>query len=28
VDAGKGLSAEVLKKKMEEAALIIKTTYW
>ena len=28
VDAGKGLSAEVVKKKVEEATLVIKTTYW
>ncbi|KAL5019361.1 hypothetical protein ScPMuIL_005083 [Solemya velum] len=27
VDAGKGLSADSLKKKMEEASLLIKTTY-
>ena len=28
VDAGKGMSADSLKKKMEDHALIIKTTYW
>ena len=26
--AGKGVAADSLKKKMDEAALIIKTTYW
>ncbi len=28
LDGGKGLSVEALKKKIDEAALIIKTTYW
>ena len=28
LDAGKGLGADALKKKMEECALVIKTTYW
>jgi len=28
VDASKGMGAETAKKKMDEAAMIIKTTYW
>ena len=28
VDAGKKLAADVLKEKINEAGLIIKTTYW
>ena len=28
VDASKGMGADAAKKKMEEAAMIIKTTYW
>ena len=28
LDAGKGLGADTIKKKVEEAALIIKSTYW
>jgi len=28
LDAGKGQSADSLKKKMEDASLIIKTVYW
>ena len=28
VDAGKKLSADVLKEKINKAGLIIKTTYW
>jgi hypothetical protein len=28
INAGKGKSAETLKQKMEESALVIKTTYW
>jgi len=28
LNAGQGMSAESLKSKMEEKALIVKTTYW
>ena len=28
INAGKGMNAETLKQKMEESALVIKTTYW
>ena len=28
VDAGKGIGADTLKKKIEDAALIVKGTYW
>lgn len=28
LDAGKGMGADTLKKKMEECTLVIKTTYW
>ena len=28
LDAAKGLSAEEMKKKIDEAALVVKTTYW
>jgi len=28
LNAGKGLSSETLKQKMEASALVIKTTYW
>lgn len=28
INAGKSLGGDILKKSMEEAALVIKTTYW
>ena len=28
INAGKGLSPEAIKKKYEEASMIIKSTYW